>query len=30
MSMRLYWQKDEALEGKWTAPKLATVKSKLQ
>jgi hypothetical protein len=22
MFMRLYWPKDEALQGKWTAPKL--------
>jgi hypothetical protein len=22
MAMRLYWPKDEALEGKWTAPPL--------
>jgi hypothetical protein len=26
MSMRLYWPKDEALEGKWAAPKLLTAK----
>jgi hypothetical protein len=26
MSMRLYWPKDEALQGKWGAPKLETVK----
>jgi hypothetical protein len=25
MYMRLYWPKDEALEGKWTAPKLKKV-----
>jgi hypothetical protein len=27
MFMRLYWPKDEALQGKWTAPKLQAVKS---
>jgi hypothetical protein len=26
MSMRLYWPKDEALQGKWVAPKLETVR----
>ncbi|MEZ0274940.1 MAG: DUF1254 domain-containing protein [Roseimicrobium sp.] len=26
MAMRLYWPKDEALEGKWTAPKAVKVK----
>jgi hypothetical protein len=30
MVMRLYWPKEEALNGTWTAPKLATVNSKLQ
>ena len=26
MSLRLYWPKPEALEGKWTAPKAEAVK----
>jgi hypothetical protein len=26
MAMRLYWPKEEALEGKWTAPKAERVK----
>jgi hypothetical protein len=25
MSMRLYWPKDEALQGTWVAPKLEAV-----
>jgi hypothetical protein len=26
MSMRLYWPKDQALQGRWVAPKVETTK----
>ena len=29
MIMRLYWPKEEAVDGKWTAPKLERARSKL-